>query len=376
MARRDGGIRSLQMLRRSLVAACLVAGITLLPSCAATYKYNAVAAIDDLDDVFVGSAEFSSDGSAVLTLVSEKSGIRCHGTSVQTYAPPGGGIAGRRGEAFVECDDGRQIQINYVATTRGVGSGEGIDQNGNLVHMKYARSDTAFQTFLAQFRARAATQGAPPPSSVAYSPQRSGTGFRIGQQYVLTNEHVIKECQEIRVVARNRPANAHVVATDPTNDLAVLKTDSSDDDLATFRTGKSVRAGDEVVAMGYPLRGLLASEPIVTVGTISALAGLSDDVRFLQFSAPVQPGNSGGPLLDISGNVVGIVVGKLDVLRVAQVTGDIPQNVNFAINASVARTFLDAHGMDYVTAASKQNLSAADVAERAQQFTVIVECRN
>jgi hypothetical protein len=94
----------------------------------------------------------------------------------------------------------------------------------------------------------------------------------------------------------------------------------------------------------------------------------------MQITAPVQPGNSGGPLLDMSGNVVGVVVAKLDALKVAEVTGDIPQNVNFAINASVARTFLDAQSVDYETAASEEALSVSRVAERARRSTVLVEC--
>ena len=79
-----------------------------------------------------------------------------------------------------------------------------------------------------------------------------------------------------------------------------------------------------VVAVGFPLLGLLASEANVTTGTVSALAGIGDNPRFLQVTVPVQPGSSGGPLLDLQGRVVGVVVGKLDALRVASVTGDIP----------------------------------------------------
>ena len=81
----------------------------------------------------------------------------------------------------------------------------------------------------------------------------------------------------------------------------------------------------------------------LSVGNVSALAGLGDDSRYLQISAPVQPGNSGGPLLDASGHLVGIVTAKLDA-RVARFTGDVPQNVNFALKAEVARTFLDSKG--------------------------------
>jgi len=107
---------------------------------------------------------------------------------------------------------------------------------------------------------------------------------------------------------------------------------------------------------------------------VSALAGLSDDSRYLQISAPVQPGNSGGPLLDASGHLIGIVTAKLNAALIARFTGDIPQNVNFALKAEVARTFLDSKGIAYQTARSEQQLSAADVGDIARPFTVQIEC--
>ena len=127
---------------------------------------------------------------------------------------------------------------------------------------------------------------------------------------------------------------------------------------------------------GFPLFGALASQGNLTVGFVSALAGLGDDSRVMQISAPVQPGNSGGPLLDMSGNVVGVVTAKIDAIKVAELIGDIPQNVNFAIKASVVRTFLDSHGINYGTEPSDRALSSADVADRAKRFTVLVECWN
>ena len=115
------------------------------------------------------------------------------------------------------------------------------------------------------------------------------------------------------------------------------------------------------MALGYPLFGLLASTANLSVGNVSALAGLGDDSRYLQISAPVQPGNSGGPLLDASGHLIGIVTSKLDAARIFRFFGDIPQNVNFALKAEVARTFLDSKGIVYQTARSEQQLSPPDV---------------
>jgi hypothetical protein len=80
------------------------------------------------------------------------------------------------------------------------------------------------------------------------------------------------------------------------------------------------------------------------------------------------------PVLDKAGNVVGVVVGKLDAIRIARATGDIPQNVNFAISAGTARAFLDAHSVPYETASSAKRLEAADAAAKARKFTVPLEC--
>ena len=120
--------------------------------------------------------------------------------------------------------------------------------------------------------------------------------------------------------------------------------------------------------------GLLASEANVTTGTVSALAGIGNDTRLLQITVPIQPGNSGGPLLDQSGHVVGIIVSKLDAIKVAKATGDLPQNINFAINGAVAKSFLDANSVEYELASSGKRLESSTVGEQAKKFTLLLEC--
>ena len=141
-----------------------------------------------------------------------------------------------------------------------------------------------------------------------------------------------------------------------------------------FRQGRGVRPGAMAVVVGYPLRGALASGANVTVGNVSALADPGDDRRLIQITAPVQPGNSGGPAPDPAGNAVGVVVAKLDAVAMARATGDIPQNVNFAVSAGAARAFLDSEGVAYATAPSDEWLASDEVAAKATEFTVLVEC--
>ncbi|MGE4057019.1 MAG: S1C family serine protease, partial [Vicinamibacterales bacterium] len=177
------------------------------------------------------------------------------------------------------------------------------------------------------------------------SPRASGTAFAVhATGKLLTNSHVIEGCTEITVVRPGgMPTRGRVQAADGRNDLALIAIDSPLTSLATFRRSP-IRAGEDVIALGFPLHGLLAASLNVSRGIVSATAGLLNDTAQLQFSAGVQPGNSGGPLLDASGQVAGIVVAKLDALVVARAIGDIPQNVNFAIKTEVAEMFLRTHG--------------------------------
>jgi S1-C subfamily serine protease len=206
-----------------------------------------------------------------------------------------------------------------------------------------------------------------PPRPVA-----SGTGFVVSAAgHVLTNNHVVEGCREMRV---GDSEVLDLVAADKSADLAILKLRQPRPAAASFRDGSNARPGEDIVVLGYPLHGLLGADAIVTTGIINALAGIRNDRRLIQISAPVQPGNSGGPVLDSSGNIVGVVVAKLDALGVAKVTGDIPENVNFAINEATARSFLDAHHVGYNLAPSAGKLTAPDVASKASRFTLLLEC--
>ena len=203
--------------------------------------------------------------------------------------------------------------------------------------------------------------------------ERTGTAFAVGTQgELLTNQHVIEGCAQVLV---SPDIKVEVLRDDIQTDLALLRGPVTlTRVVAPFREGRGIRPGDTVVGAGYPLQGFLTSDLSITTGIVSALAGIQNDRRFMQISAPVQPGNSGGPLLDLSGNVVGIIVGKLDAIWVAETTGDIPQNVNFAINALIARAFLDSQGVNYQTAQFSEDRAVADIAADARNYTFMLEC--
>lgn len=209
-------------------------------------------------------------------------------------------------------------------------------------------------------------------SSVGSGSRRFGTGFFVTKQgYILTNNHVVEGCKTL--TTRNGKALV-LIDRDANADLALLKVDTIPDAVAIFRSGPVPKVGDEVIAFGFPLPGILSSEGNVSTGVLSAPTGIGDDIRFVQISAPVQPGNSGGPLLDRSGHVIGVIVSKLDALRVARLTGDVPQNVNFAVHWTEVRSFLDQEGVAYRKAASLNRHETGKIAAEAGPFTVGIDC--
>lgn len=192
--------------------------------------------------------------------------------------------------------------------------------------------------------------------------------------HVVTNRHVVDKCGSIKVTkVSDLAVPAQVLAVSRTDDLALLKTPLSGA-MASLLVGPGIKQGSNIHVYGFPLSGALAATGNFTSGSIAALAGLNNDSRFYQISAPVQPGNSGGPLIDASGNLIGLVTSKLNAITVAQYTGDIPQNINFALKGSVISNFLDAQGINYNTAQAGPDWRATDIAEAARGYSVHIAC--
>jgi len=204
----------------------------------------------------------------------------------------------------------------------------------------------------------------------------NGTGFVISESgHVLTNNHVVSQCVgDIEGNLTGQPSEKlRVVSNDQMNDLALLQVTGTFRKVARLRA-TPIHSGDSVIAIGYPFHGLLTSDFTVTTGIVSSLSGILNDTRFLQISAPVQPGNSGGPLFDTSGNIVGVVTSKLNVAMFAKITGNIPENINFAIKTGAVRDFLDNSAVPYESAQSQSELKTAQVADNARAYTMLISC--
>ena len=226
-------------------------------------------------------------------------------------------------------------------------------------------------------KAVAAKADAPNSAKSTKTEGHSGTGFVISASgHIITNHHVIDGCiGDIKGNLTGQAASTlRVVNSDPTSDLALLQGPAESFKTFARIRDRTIHSGDSVVAIGFPFHGLLSSDFTVTTGIVSSLSGMLNDTSRLQISAAIQPGNSGGPLLDTSGDIVGMVSAKLDALRIARYTGSIPENISFAIKTGAIRDFLDNSVVPYETAAPGTELKTADIAANARAYTLLISC--
>lgn len=216
----------------------------------------------------------------------------------------------------------------------------------------------------------ASAVGAAAPGQGAAPRGSSGTGFLVAPNRVMTNQHVVDGCTRITLRAPSgyRYEAVPPVQTNRDLDLAVLSVPGLSGPALSFRE-ELPRRGEGVVTYGFPLNAVLSSDPKLTRGEVSGLAGIRDDQNQIQISAPLQPGNSGGPLLDMQGRLVGI---NTAVLRGS---GRVPpQNVNFAVRADRAVAFLRAAGVTPRLAGNSAELGAVEVGEIAGRSVFLIRC--
>jgi len=193
---------------------------------------------------------------------------------------------------------------------------------------------------------------------------------------IVTNHHVVSGCATITVIDQKKKRHkATLVGSDLKNDLALLRAEGRFAKAATFRRDDPIEAGESVTVVGYPLAAILGTDPNVNFGYVTALAGLRGDSSRFQVAAPIHKGNSGGPVLDQSGRVAGIVTAKLNARAVEKRTGDLPQNIGFAVRGDLAQTFLERYDVRLQTESGEAKLENTEVAAIGRAVTVLIACR-
>jgi S1-C subfamily serine protease len=231
----------------------------------------------------------------------------------------------------------------------------------------------------AQLGALPPRPAAPPAAAAPVAPGKpvvtNGTGFFVDEAgHAITAAHVVEGCKALHArLTDGSRGTVGQLAIDRDKDLALLMVARIPPAIAPLGA-RPIKAGEPVVVYGFPLSGALSSQGNLVTGVVSALSGLRDDPRNLQITAPIQQGNSGGPLLDEQGAVIGVVTAKINALNIAKTTGDIPQNVNFAIKSNLLMQFLDSNTITYQRLSSTHALRTVEIGEKAMQFTFMVTC--
>lgn len=225
-----------------------------------------------------------------------------------------------------------------------------------------------------------------PISSTTHTPQTSGpaptgaiytgSGFFITSDgYFVTNHHVIKGAQQIGLLdVQGKKYEAKVVRLDVNNDLALLKVTGAFSALPLINSQK-VKRGMRVITVGFPNLDIQGMEPKLSEGIISALSGIRDEPTVFQISVPIQPGNSGGPLVDRDGNVVGVIASKLSALFMIKNKGSVPENVNYAIKSNYLHELIQSEDLarkSLLPATTRPVRDLIDLSERVEKSVAIV----
>lgn len=198
----------------------------------------------------------------------------------------------------------------------------------------------------------------------------SGSGIAISNESILTNFHVVDGCQTMEVAGFGA---AQVVSSDKLHDLAVVKVARRLPAAATVQADP-IELGQSVIALGYPLADLMGDALTVSPGVVASLTGLGGDRTNFTVSANIQPGNSGGPILDLDGNVVGVAVAKFDEAEMLRTAGTTAGPVGFAINADTVLDFLAAFKVAIADVPVRSNGNVQKAVAKAKAFTHQILC--
>lgn len=211
------------------------------------------------------------------------------------------------------------------------------------------------------------------PETAERAPPRTlstGTAFMLNDDgYLMTNEHVVGGCQRVKVGGRS----AQIVAESEQFDLALLLASALSGQPSLPLAPNPATLNENIVAAGFPLQDVLGGLN-VTQGSVTSMTGMRGDGIHFQMSAPIQPGSSGGPVVDEFGNVVGVVVALLSPNMTDAERPTIPQNVNFAIRGEIAQLFLTQNNINFSRGNEQEARRPVEIGSLVREATYPVRC--
>ena len=205
----------------------------------------------------------------------------------------------------------------------------------------------------------------------------SGSGFYINNKgYALTNNHVVEICEQVITIDKGQKILFNIVATDKVIDIGLIKSIEKNSNYLRINK-KGAKLGEDVIAVGFPLSSRLSDSVKITKGVVSSLIGLDNNSAQIQIDAALQPGNSGGPIINENGNVVGIASASLNKLLMIAETGTISENVNFAVASPAIINFLKAKKVKYSSEGFfSSEYSSTELAALGEETTIKLLCLN
>lgn len=404
-------------MRRSVGLAVAALGTFAAALVACTVTFPMVGRFED-GESFTGSINSNLSGDAAIA-ANSSSGATCTGESRITYKPPYAVVVpcvGQRGVAVLDCSDGRRVRGEWVATGCTSGHGVGRDQDGK--QLVFAMGMSLEEAIRRRREAGepvpatspgpgnsgpgpAAPPGPNPGSAAAPGPGAPGPGapgpatsgaatpppaggpiqsngsafFVTADGYAVTNEHVLRGPRSLWVRIGGKDLPLQVVDVDPANDLALIKVEAVTRPIP-IAAGEPAK-GEDVTALGYPIVRAMGTELKATFGRVNALSGLRGDGRHLQIDTPLQPGNSGGPVLNSRGEVVGVATSTLNTARAVRLTGGaLPQNINYAVKSAYIVPLLERNiAGKWRRGGGTRFASAAELVRQREPSVVIVVVR-
>jgi S1-C subfamily serine protease len=309
-----------------------------------------VAEAEGYNELFVGDVLMNlANGTGTFSLEAKISGDKCSGHAYITrYGASAFGCAGQGGRFEANCTDGRRVMGTYDVLNCESGYGRGHDQDGRLFRFAFGYTNEK----AAQVVRSRAEEIRDKPKLPSYRPKvvrkekgySTGTGFFVSSDgFLLTNYHVVEDAERISVkLPSGKIYPARYISGDKSNDIAILKVEGAFKPV-NLRTDGEVEKGQEVFTLGYPLVSIQGQSQKATFGRVNALSGIQDDVRFIQIDIPIQPGNSGGPVFDSTGQVVAVATATLNQFVALQESGSLPQNVNYAVKVGYSLPLVRTH---------------------------------